>query len=73
MERPKALTRSQILNRDIEGDNLILDPNPLQKTLQTVNIGKLIGRPQQKPYDDPMEDIVDTNPNFDLLRKKVPN
>ena len=69
LDRPKPMTKDELMNIDIDGDNLILDPAKPQKRIGDIDFGKQTGRPQDAPAD--LDDMNIVEPNYDPIKPKV--
>lgn len=69
LERSRLMTREELMQRDIDGDVLILDPaQPASKGGNLVNYEKMPGRPEDKR--DGLTDVLDLDLNYGQIEKK---
>lgn len=69
LERSRMMTKSELMNRDIEGDVLVLDPNPVPpKGGNLVNFDKMPGRPE--PVVDQLAEVLDLQLNYNQVEKR---
>lgn len=70
--RPKALTREELMERDIDGDNLLLEPFKKGPKLADIDFGKIEGRKEpKKPNELDGEMLLEKN--YDQVEKKLVN
>lgn len=69
LERSRMMTKSELMNRDIDGDVLVLDPNQVpSKGGNLVNYEKMKGRPE--PMIDLLAEVLDLEPRYNQVEKK---
>eukprot|EP01017_Pseudomicrothorax_dubius_P035619 TRINITY_DN5021_c0_g1_i1.p1 TRINITY_DN5021_c0_g1~~TRINITY_DN5021_c0_g1_i1.p1 ORF type:complete len:329 (-),score=69.09 TRINITY_DN5021_c0_g1_i1:11-997(-) len=71
---PERKAESDYGDEPREGDVLLLSPDKLKPHLQTIDLGKLGGRPRDEPLfvDEDQEQLV-LAPLYELVRRRVPN
>ena len=70
LERSRLMTKSEIMNKDIEGDVLILDPDhPQGKGGNLVDFKKMQGRPV--PKVDDLATVLVTDPEYGQIDRKI--
>ena len=70
LERSRIMTKEEIMQRDMEGDVLVLDPKqPQGKGGNVVDYNKMPGRPE--PKIDNLNEQLDLSPEYKLIEAKV--
>lgn len=73
LERSRLMTKSELLQREVDGDNLILNPEPVRKNLGNVaDFQKMTGRPEALEHE-PLKDVLVLDVNRKLRERRVVN
>jgi len=70
LERSKMLTKSQLMQMDVEGDVLILEPDRNKPKLADIKMDKITGR-EEKLKDDLTSEAI-LNPDIGLTKPSAP-
>ena len=74
LERSRIMTKEELMQRDMEGDVLILDPDRLRPNTGTlIDYNKMIGRKDSNEQIDPLQDRLALDLDFRQIDKRPIN